>query len=56
MRQCEDELNELKMELSVLERDIINMDDEDEELIKRERRLCREILDTEAAASQVSNP
>ena len=39
VRQCEDELNELKMELSVLARDIIDMDDE--ELIKRERRLRR---------------
>ena len=37
VRQCEDELNGLKMELSVLARDIIDMDDEDEELIKRER-------------------
>ena len=53
VRQCEDELNELKMELSVLARDIIDMDDEDEELIKRERQLRKEILDKDLKLKQL---
>ena len=53
VRQCEDELNGLKMELSVLACDIIDMDDEDEELIKRERRLRKEILDKDLKLKQL---
>ena len=53
LRQCEDELNELKMELSVLACDIIDVYDEDEELIKRERRLRKEILDKDLKLKQL---
>ena len=43
VRQCEDQLNELKMDLSVLARDIIDMDDDDEELIKKECILDKDL-------------